>query len=614
MSILEHIKNHNDLTALPDTDLPLLAEEIRERLIETVSCNGGHLAANLGVVELTIALERCFDSAADRIIWDVGHQVYVHKLLTGRSDVFDSLRKKDGISGFPSPAESQCDAFISGHAGNALSVASGMAVAGKLTGSTNKIVAVTGDASIACGISLEALNLMTRNSTGMIMILNDNTMAISRTVGGLSTHLTRLISSRGYNRIKRRIKKMLGPGSRFSGFISRITDMFKYGMIPSSLFDILGVRYFGPINGHDIHEMERIFTAVKDLEHPVIVHVVTTKGKGYLPAEKDPEKFHGISPFNSSNGEVPVRKERDFSACFGDKLAEMASADKRICAITAGMPQGTGLSKFAAEYPERFFDVGIAEEHGAVFAAGLAAAGMKPVLALYSSFSQRCFDCFFQDISLAGMPVVVAVDRAGAVEDGPTHHGLRDIALLRTLKNFTFLAPADGKELEMMLEFALESPCPVAIRYPRGTPPAPEKDLPPLHYGKARILADGNDCAIWAVGTECAAALKAREILANHGICAKVVNVRFLNPFDRELACECCRNMPIFTLEDHLLEGGLFSIMTGIAAESGITGHKIYGFGWHTDPGHGKVELLKQEAGLDAESVALKIRSELQNQ
>lgn len=603
-SILESVNSNRDLTALPEDKLPLLAEEIRKKIIETVAVNGGHLGANLGVVELTIALERCFDPAVNPILWDVGHQAYTHKLLTGRRDEFDRLRRYDGISGFPSPDESACDAFVAGHAGNAISAACGISTGRKLLGNKDKVIAVVGDASISCGISLEALNETARDGGNLLIVLNDNSMAISGTVGGVAHHLNRLISSRGYNRVKDSVKRILGRRSFFTRCISGFTNVLKLGLVPSSIFEALGIRYFGPIDGHNINEMTRIFRAVADFDYPVLVHVVTQKGRGFQPAVENPERYHGVSGFDPVTGAVPKSRRSDFSACFGRELTELAGKHPGICAITAGMPGGTGLKSFAAAFPERFFDVGIAEEHAAIFASGLAKAGMKPFLALYSTFAQRAFDCFFHDISLNRLPVTLVLDRAGAVEDGPTHHGIRDVAMLRNLGHFTILAPADDKELVMMMRFALESGGPVAIRYPRGTPPDGLPSPAPLVAGRASVLAEGDDCAIWALGPECATALAVRGILAGRGISARCVNTRFAAPFDREYARECLLKMPVFTIEDHMLAGGLYSMM---CETSDGTGGRIRGFGWREDPGHGKPEELRRAAGLDAESIAEQI-------
>ncbi len=600
-NLLESIHSNRDLVALPEEKLPQLAREIRRKIIETVAARGGHLGANLGVVELTIALERCFDPEVNPILWDVGHQAYTHKLLTGRLADFDRLRRHDGISGFPSPDESACDAFVAGHAGNAISAACGISTGRKLTGVRKKVIAVVGDASISCGISLEALNETARDGGNLLIVLNDNSMAITDTVGGVSRHLNRLISSHGYNRVKDSVRRILGRKSVFSRCLSGFANVLKGGIVPSSIFEALGVRYFGPIDGHDIGEMIRMFKAVAGFNYPVLVHVVTQKGRGFPPAVENPERYHGVSGFDPVTGAVPESPHPDFSACFGRELVKLAGEHPEICAITAGMPGGTGLKEFAAAFPKRFFDVGIAEEHAAIFASGLAKAGMKPFLALYSTFAQRSFDCFFHDISLNRLPVTLILDRAGAVEDGPTHHGIRDVALLRTLGDFIILAPADGEELAAMMRFALESGRPAAIRYPRGIPPEELPSPSPLISGRASVLAEGGDCAIWALGPECATALAVRELLAGRGISARCVNTRFIAPFDREYARECLLKMPVFTIEDHLLAGGLYSIMC--ETSDGLAG-RIRGFGWREDPGHGKTGELRRMAGLDAEGIA----------
>ncbi len=604
--LLNRIGGPADLVPLRLEELEALAAEIRRELLEVVAENGGHLASNLGVVELSIALERVFHEPGNPILWDVGHQSYVHKLLTGRQQEFRSLRRYGGCSGFPQPLETSADPFVAGHAGNAISAALGFSAVYRRTGRSEKAVAVVGDGALNCGISLEGLNNIAGDGRNLVIVLNDNKMSIAQNVGAISSHLNRLIAGRRYNRFKNAFKNWLS-NDKLTRKIGRVLDAFKHLILPGSLFEELGLRYLGPINGHNLKDLLYTFEAVREFDYPVLVHVVTEKGHGFPPAVNRPDKFHGIGPFDPATGEPLCSRQRTFAAAFGDAVTGLARRDGRVAAITAGMKDGTGLAAFAREFPRRFFDVGIAEEHAVVFSGGLAKAGMRPVVAIYSTFLLRALDCVFHDVCLAGLPVIFAIDRAGAVEDGPTHHGIYDLAFLRTLSNLVILSPADVEELPAMFDLALELSCPVAIRYPRGgvtrTAGVP---LTPVEKGRAEVRSEGGDCALWALGPEVATAEETARILAESGIAVTVVNARFVQPLDLELLRRHAETMPVFTLEDHRSTGGF-----GSAVQEALD-RKVYSFGWGGEwLGHGDIPSLRRERGLTPEKIAESIRSQL---
>ena len=569
----------------------MTASEIRSRILSAVSANGGHLAPSLGTVELSMALCEVFDPSSDRIVWDVGHQAYAWKILTGRDARFSTLRKFGGISGFPNPLESPCDAAIAGHAGVALSVAEGYAAARDIKGTSENVVAVVGDSALANGTSFEALNNCTSATAKVILVLNDNGMSISKPTGSFSRFLGRLISGVRYNRAKAAAEKAghaLGLTflrSLYHSFESRVKSLF----LASRFFEQFGLRYIGPVDGHDVDALKAAFTVAKEDKRSVIVHVVTKKGKGYAPAEEDPTAWHGVGPFDIASGAAAKSSARSWSRVFGDALLELAAKDSRVVAITAGMAEGTGLSRFARDFKERFFDVGIAEGHMVSFAAGLASAGMRPVVAVYSTFLQRAVDQVMHDVCIAGLPVVFCVDRAGAVgEDGVTHQGLYDIAMLRAIPNLTICQPVSGEDFVRLLEEALSHNGPVVIRYPRGAAPERAEEAPAPSDGQCGL-------SIWALG-DCVA--KANAVAAHFG--AEVVPVRYIKPFDSaRLAALRAKGVKIATIENGSLAGGFGE---AIGAD--------FRFGWPDEfiP-HGSLGELERRYGLDAPSIVAALES-----
>jgi len=618
MAILDSINNPHDLKNIAQDKLPELADEIRARIINSVSKTGGHLAPSLGVVELTIALHYIFEAPEDAIIWDVGHQSYTHKILTGRKSRIDTLRQMGGISGFPNKYESDYDPFTSGHSSTSISWALGMAAARDLKGETKKVVAVIGDAALAGGMAFEALNYAGESNKGLIVVLNDNKMSISPPIGAMSRYLNRVISAPIYNRVRDKveelIKKVPKYGLGLSKVAGRLEESLKSLLIPGMLFEELGFRYFGPIDGHSFPELLSTIKNVKDMKEPVLIHVVTKKGKGYQFAEDSPDKFHGIAPFEittgKKNGKTPDKIS--FTQAFGEKMIELAGKDPKIIAITAAMPEGTGLDKFAEQFPERFFDVGIAEQHAVGFAAGLAKGGFKPVAAIYSTFLQRAFDQIIHDVCLQGLHVVFAIDRAGVVgEDGPTHHGPFDLAYLSHLPNMTVMAPKDQQELGAMLEFAVNSDGPIAIRYPRGGllqtyEVCNYKPRRFAEFGKAEVLREGGDACILAVGSMVYPSLEAAEILTTEGIDVKVVNVRFVKPFDKELLREIFEQNDFVTVvEEGVITGGFSALVSEFIESEGFDNVTLKRLGLPDRfMEHGPRKTLLNKAGLNAENIA----------
>ncbi len=611
MSLLDTVRTPDDLKKLPASEWNNIAEEIRREIIASVSANGGHLASSLGVVELSIALHLVFSTPEDSIIWDVGHQAYAHKILTGRRELFSTLRQAGGCSGFQSRRESEHDAFGGGHAGTAVSAALGMEVAAMRRFGENhpRAVAVVGDGSLNCGISLEGLNSVKGSKAPLIIVLNDNRMSISGNVGALPEYLNRIISSGCYGSFRRQIKNLLSKAPSVYRAVQKVEEKFKALILPAGFFEELGFRYLGPVNGHSIPDLVRNLKLAKESNSPVVVHAITRKGQGYLPAQENPEKYHGVAPFDPETG-IKSKSSMSFSGAFGQTMCEMASELPDLTAITAAMSSGTGLTEFARKYPERFFDTGIAEEHALVFAAGLAAGGMRPVAAIYSTFMQRAFDPVYHDVCLQNLPVIMALDRAGAVEDGPTHHGIYDLSFLLAMPNLTVFAPADEAELRSMLWSAYELKAPAAIRYSRGGSGQNvslngerEKILP----GKAKVLRQGRDLAIWSYGKECFRALETADILhEKYGIEAAVVNARSLKPFDRELAeSQNSAEMPIFVIEDHVKNGGFAQFMHSMVPVCGS-------FGWPDEiiP-HGDVDTVKEQYGLAPAQIADSIKSKI---
>ncbi|WP_111930442.1 1-deoxy-D-xylulose-5-phosphate synthase [Clostridium tertium] len=608
--ILDKITSPGEVKELSNVELEVLAGEIREFLIDSVSKTGGHLASNLGVVELTISLFKSFNLEKDKIVWDVGHQSYVHKILTGRKDQFNNLRKYNGLSGFPKRCESKYDAFDTGHSSTSISAALGMARARDIKNEDNQVVAVIGDGALTGGMALEALNDVGFKKTKMIVILNDNQMSISHNVGGLSTHLNNLRMEPRYNKLKSNINETLSnsnAGKKLASCISRFKDSIKQFVVPSMLFEDMGLKYIGPINGHDIETMTEVLEKAKQIDEPVIIHVVTSKGKGYELAEKNPNKFHGVSPFDLESGEAYIPSERSYSKVFGDAMLDLAKEDERIVAITAAMPDGTGLKGFAKEFPNRFFDVGIAEAHATTLAAGLASANLKPVFAVYSTFLQRAFDQLIHDVCIQNMPVIFAIDRAGLVgEDGETHQGMFDLSYLSQVPNMTVLAPKHLNEIKVMLKWAFTQNGPVAIRYPRGTDCCNEMNpLTEISYGKWERIITGEKIAIIAVGKMLQHALLAKEILKSNGINPTIINATFVKPLDNNmLEILVKEGYDIVTIEDNIINGGFGSYVLMKLYELGFRNKfKALGFKDKFVP-QGNVDLLYKENKLDPEGIA----------
>lgn len=611
--ILDRIDSPEDLKTLNVEELNLLSREIREEIIDVISKNGGHLASNLGVIDLTIALHRAFDLRHDKIIFDVGHQSYPHKILTGRRKEFADIRKESGPSGFTKSAESPYDPFGAGHAGTAISAAMGFAAARDLRGGDENIIAVVGDGALVCGVSLEAMNNVSTTCKNLIIVVNDNKMSISRSIGAIPNYLNNIITGRNYNRFKAFAKMSVSklPGGRdIIESIQKLETSMKNLFVPGLFFEEMGLRYIGPINGHQLPELIETFERVKKFNRPVIVHVITEKGYGYEYAKDAPEKFHGISSFDRGTGKTASSDKGTFSSAFGESLVSAAEKDDRIIGITAAMCTGTGMSDFAERFPDRFFDVGIAEEHAMIFAGGLAAAGMRPVVALYATFLQRALDCVFHDICLQNLPVVICVDRAGIVEDGPTHHGIYDLSFLLSMPNLSVLTPRNEPELKMMFAAAMEASSPVVVRYPRGNSgmSGDEAAPSPLEWGKSETLREGKDLAIWAFGREAYTALDAAGIVHEKtGKECAVVDARFLKPFDSGKLIEMASAMPIVTLEDNVMNGGLASIA---ANELSALEHKgILHFGWNAEEiiPHGDIEKLREARGMTSPQIAEKI-------
>lgn len=619
MGLLEKINQPQDLQQLSMTEMNRLAQEIRELIIDTVSKNGGHLASNLGVVELTLALHRVFNSPVDRLVWDVGHQAYVHKILTGRRDSFSTLRQFGGLSGFPKRTESPHDAFGTGHSSTSLSAALGMAVARDMAGEDYQVVAVIGDGSLTGGQAFEALNHAGMLRRKLIVVLNDNEMSIAKNVGAMSEYLYRMRMAPTYSRIKRDVEVLLknipSIGARVAHTAERVKDSLKYLLVPGMLFEDLGYTYIGPVDGHQLPLLMDIFEKAKSIDGPVVIHAVTKKGLGYEPAERNAGKFHGVAPFCVETGEVcSTSKVPTYTKVFGDALVELAGENSSIAAITAAMPDGTGLRPFAEAFPERFFDVGIAEQHAVTLAAGMASQGAQPVVAVYSTFAQRGFDQILHDICLQNLPVVLALDRAGLVgDDGPTHHGVFDYSYLRMMPNMTIMAPKDENELRHMLytAFAMKSPC--TLRYPRGcavgTPlDAGWKKLP---LGEAEMLVEGRDVYLWAIGSMVETGRAVCRLLADAGISAGLVNARFVKPLDIAMLRQTAQCGCLATLEENVLAGGFGSaVLEAVGEWQDETPVRIERFGLPDDfAPHGDKARLQALLGLNPEAIAEKIKA-----
>lgn len=577
--LLNRIENPEDVKKLTVRELEQLASELRHFIIDTVSQNGGHLAPNLGTVELTLALYSVFDFPADKLVWDVGHQAYSHKILTGRREAFSTLRKKGGITGFPNRFESVYDAFGVGHASTSISAALGMALARDAKGEKNQVIAVIGDGALTGGESFEALNNAGDLGTKLIVVLNDNEMSIDANVGAMSEYLSRIRIAPQYARAKRDMGSLLMSiphiGDKVYKTASHLKDGVRSVLVPGSLFEEMGFHYIGPLDGHNIALMEEVFKSAKEMEGPVLIHIHTVKGKGYQPAEQAPEKFHGVGCFDPSTGKSAKKAgcAPSYTAVFSEALIELAKDRPDILAITAAMPSGTGLKAFGKAYPKRFFDVGIAEEHAMTLAAGMAAGGMHPVIALYSTFAQRAYDQLIHDVCLQNLPVTLCLDRAGLVgEDGPTHHGVFDLSYLRQMPNMCVMAPKDEEELRHMLATAIALPGPAAVRYPRGAGlgVALTDSFEKLPVGKAEVLQEKGEIAFLAVGTMVEHAKAAAAILAEAGIEAAVVNMRFIKPLDTALIDEMARTKKLLiTAEENVLAGGFGSAVAEYLADSG---------------------------------------------
>ena len=625
--LVDSINNPEDLKNMPIEDLPQLAEEIRELIIDVVSKNPGHLSSNLGVVELTMALHYCFDFKTDRLVWDVGHQCYVHKILTGRRTAFQTLRQYKGLSGFPDKKESPVyDPFTSGHSGDAISSALGLACANDILDMDRKIVAVVGDGAIGAGMSFEALNHAGGMKKNILIVLNDNEMAISPTVGAVSKYLTEIRILPLYKDLKKEIHHVLNIlpifGKPVENILEQLTEAVKRGMTPGQIFEDLGIKYYGPVDGHNIPLLINTINRLKPIKGPILFHVITKKGKGFEPASENPTQYHGAGPFKLHNGKIvksSQAKKTSYTKVFGDALAEIAEKNKKVIAVTAAMPDGTGLTAFRDKFPDRYFDVGICEQHAVGLANGLAASGLRPVAAIYSTFLQRAFDQVFHDVCLQMREnsVVFAMDRGGLVgNDGPTHHGTFDIAYLRHLPGMKLMAPKDGRELKLMLKLAVDTEGPSCVRYPRADIPDEELDLPSqsFSWGEAEVLREGNDGAIIAYGAMVYPSFRAAEILGRDGMEVAVVNARFAKPLDKELILEIVRTHPIvFTVEDHALAGGFGSAVLEMLSDEGADVKKIRRLGIPDKfIEQGSREELLRDLGLDEGGISGRFMMEIE--
>lgn len=613
--LLEQITQTNDIKQIAPEDYGVLAEEIRKFLIQSISVTGGHLGSNLGAVELTMALHLFLNLPEDKLIWDVGHQSYTHKILTGRRDGFVNLRKFGGMSGFPKRKESDCDCFDTGHSSTSISAGLGMVKARDIQGGNNTIVSVIGDGSLTGGMAYEALNNASRLETNFIIVLNDNNMSISENVGGVSKYLNNIRTADMYLDLKEGIYKSLRGkpkyGDKVVSQIRRAKSSFKHLVVPGMLFEDMGITYLGPVDGHNIQEMVHIFREARKVKKAVLVHVITQKGRGYAPAERHPARFHGAEPFDIETG-IPSspKAKANYTDIFSTVMCKLGQRDEKVVAITAAMPDGVGLKRFRNMYPERFFDVGIAEEHAVTFAAGLAAGGLKPIVAIYSSFMQRAYDQILHDVCIQNLPVVFCIDRAGLVgSDGETHQGLFDLSYLSSIPNMHVMAPKNKWELSDMIKFAVEFGGPIAIRYPRGEAFDGLKEYRvPTAYGKSEPLFMERDILLLAVGSMVKVALTVREKLKEKGLYCSLVNARFVKPIDEELIREACKNHRlIVTMEENVASGGygdrVRAFVDSLGGEAKVLGIAIP----DEYVEHGNVELLKQETGIDAVSVEEKV-------
>lgn len=613
--LLEKIEQTNDIKQLTEADYGVLAEEIREFLITSISETGGHLGSNLGAVELTMALHLFLNLPEDKIIWDVGHQSYTHKILTGRRDGFANLRKFGGMSGFPKRKESDCDCFDTGHSSTSISAGLGMVKARDIQGGKNTIVSVIGDGSLTGGMAYEALNNASRLETNFIIVLNDNNMSISENVGGVSKYLNNIRTADMYLDLKEGVYNSLHGKSKYGDKmvtqIRRVKSSFKNLVVPGMFFEDMGITYLGPVDGHNISSMVRMLKEARKVRGAVLLHVITQKGKGYAPAERHPARFHGAEPFDIETG-IPSKPQSkaNYTDIFSTVMCKMGQRDEKVVAITAAMPDGTGLKRFRNMYPERFFDVGIAEEHAVTFAAGLAAGGLKPIVAIYSSFLQRAYDQILHDVCLQNLPVVFAIDRAGLVgSDGETHQGIFDLSYLSSIPNMHIMAPKNKWELSDMMKFAVASGMPIALRYPRGEAFDGLKDnRAPIEYGKSESIYEEEDIILFAVGSMVKVALTVRERLKERGYSCSLTNARFVKPIDEQAVREACREHKlIVTMEENVLSGGYGEKVRTYVDEINAPVHVLNIAIPDEYVEHGNVELLKREIGIDADSITKKI-------
>lgn len=613
--MIENIRSQ-DIKNMSMDQLRSLADEIRQRLIEVTAKNGGHLAPNLGIVEITLALHYVYDFPEDKLVWDVGHQAYVHKILTGRNDKFDTLRQWRGISGFPKRSESVYDDFGVGHASTSISAAVGFAAARDLMRAKNDVIAVIGDGAMTGGMAFEAMNYASHLQTKMTVILNDNEMSIDPNVGGMSQYLTRLRTDPGYNRMKDDLELLLkripSIGPKMAELADRLKDSVKYMLTSGSFFEELGFRYYGPVNGHDVEELIRVFENSKQFDAPVLIHCLTEKGKGYLPAMANPGKFHGVGAFDIETGEVLDQSTKPtYTKVFAKTLTDLAKNDGRLLGITAAMASGTGMNEFAKAFPDRMFDVGIAEEHATTMASAMALSGLKPVVAIYSSFMQRGYDQLIHDCALQKAPAIFALDRAGLVgADGPTHHGVFDLSYLRTIPGVTVMAPKDEPELQNMLYSAVEYDCLTAIRYPRGRGPGEElvNHYTLLPYGKAEVIREGSDITIIAIGSMVVPAVKTAELLSESGISVGIINARFVKPLDKECVLKAAKTSKfLVTMEENVLMGGFGSAVLESLNEEAVA-CPVLRLGIPDEfVEHGDTNILKDRVGLVPEKMAARI-------
>ncbi|MCI8447063.1 MAG: 1-deoxy-D-xylulose-5-phosphate synthase [Eubacterium sp.] len=617
--VLDKINNSNDLKKLDKEELRQLPAEIRQFLIQCLSETGGHLASNLGVVELTLALHLTFDLPRDKIIWDVGHQSYTHKILTGRKEAFHTLRQYGGLSGFPKTKESSCDCFNTGHSSTSISAGLGLAAARDLTGREYKVVSVIGDGALTGGMAFEALNNASKLETNFIIVLNDNDMSISPNVGGMSHYLGGIRTADAYQDLKNGVMESLNKipvyGERLVQRIRRTKSGIKQLLIPGMLFEDMGIMYLGPVDGHDVDKMTALFSQAARVGGPVLVHVMTQKGRGYEPAVRHPARFHGTEPFDIETGLVKKKKKRaGYTDIFSTVMRKLGDRDERVVAVTAAMETGTGLKRFHNMFPERFFDVGIAEEHAVTFAAGLAAGGQKPVFAVYSSFLQRAYDQVLHDVCLQDLPVVFAIDRAGIVgSDGETHQGIFDISYLMTIPNMTLMAPKNKWEFSDMIKFAVDFEHPIAVRYPRGEAFDGLEDFrAPIVPGRAEVLYEEGQAVLLAYGSMVKTALEVRSCLQSCGIECAVVNMRFAKPLDRKLLEQAAQNYELLvTMEENVLSGGMGEAVLETLHQIGAQTAVMHVAVQNEFIPHGNADLLMRRIGLDAESIAERIKKKL---